>query len=229
MSGEWIKVETCLPGKAEIIRLARLLSMKRDEAIGASVRFWIWADTNTVDGVVDGVASTDVDAVLSCPGLCRALESVGWLEIDNKNERITIPRFLRHNGESAKKRALKNERQARWRDGNVDGAASTEASPEKRREEKNKTTPLPPSGAFLKFWASWPSTERKESKGKCWEAWRKRDFDLEAERILAHVESLKSSERWRGGYIPAPLVYLNQRRWEGAEAPRPEEKRVAMP
>lgn len=140
MAVGWIKVETCTPGKAEIIRLARLLSMKHDEALGVVVRFWVWADSNTVDGVVDGVASTDVDAVLSCPGLCRGLEAVGWLIIDTEKERITIPKFERHNGESAKKRALSNERQARWRAGNVD--AHVDATPptreEKRREEKKK-------------------------------------------------------------------------------------------
>ena len=136
MSVGWIKVETCTPGKAEIIRLARLLSMKHDEALGAVVRFWVWADSNTVDGVVDGVSPTDVDAVLSCPGLCRGLESVGWLVIDGVKERITIPKFERHNGESAKKRALSNERQARWRAGLVDAEAPTRE--EKRREEKKK-------------------------------------------------------------------------------------------
>jgi DNA replication protein DnaT len=134
----WIKVETCTSGKAEIIRLARLLSMKHDEALGVVIRFWVWADSNTVDGVVDGVASTDVDAVLSCPGLCRGLEAVGWLIIDKEKERITIPKFSRHNGESAKKRALSSERQARWRAGNVDGLvdATPPTREEKRREDK---------------------------------------------------------------------------------------------
>jgi hypothetical protein len=38
--------------------------------------------------------------------------------------------------------------------------------------------------------------------------------------ILAHVESLKLSQSWRkngGEFVPAPLVYLNNKRWEGAE------------
>lgn len=138
MAGDWIKVEACTPGKAEVIRLSRLLSMKHDEALGVVVRFWVWADTNTVDGVVDGVASTDVDAVLSCPGLCAALQMVGWLEIDKEKERIKIPKFSRHNGESAKKRALTNRRQAKWRN----AIASTDASTrEEKRRVRNKTTP----------------------------------------------------------------------------------------
>lgn len=84
-------------------------------------------------------------------------------------------------------------------------------------EKRTKATDIAPSGAFLRFWASWPPNERKESRGECWKKWRKGDYDQVADQILSHVESLKSSERWRGGFIPAPLVYLNQRRWEGAE------------
>ena len=118
--------------------------MKHDEAIGAVVRFWIWADSNTVDGHVDGVAPQDVDAVLSCPGLCRALESVGWLVIHKDQERIVIPKFERHNGESAKKRALKSERQARWRDGRVDAVVDADASLDKRRVDIKETRAAPP-------------------------------------------------------------------------------------
>jgi hypothetical protein len=142
VAGDWIKVETCTAGKAEIIRLARILSMSHREALGAVVQFWSWADSNTVDGLVDGVALQDVDAVLSCPGLCAALEMVGWLQVDKEKERIRIPKFARHNGESAKKRALTNRRQAKWRNAVVDGDASTKASTrEEKRRVKNKTAP----------------------------------------------------------------------------------------
>lgn len=78
-------------------------------------------------------------------------------------------------------------------------------------------TPPPPSGAFLKFWTAWPRGERKRAQGRCWEIWLKKDFDLASELILAHVEALKKSDGWRKGFVPAPLVYLNQRQWEGAE------------
>ena len=47
--------------------------------------------------------------------------------------------------------------------------------------------------------------------------------------ILAHVESLKVSTGWQkngGEFIPAPLVYLNQRRWEGAEASNDASDRI---
>jgi hypothetical protein len=46
---------------------------------------------------------------------------------------------------------------------------------------------------------------------------------------MAHVEALKASGDWQRGYVPAPLVYLNQRRWEGAEMTDERELKVAMP
>ena len=95
--------------------------------------------------------------------------------------------------------------------------------------DKNNKTPPPPSGAFLRFWGSWPKGERKRSQGKCWELWRRKDFDQVADAVLAHVEQLKTSDGWRKGFVPAPLVYLNQRQWEGAELADREETKVAMP
>lgn len=76
-----------------------------------------------------------------------------------------------------------------------------------------------PAG-FTDFWKAWPITDRKQAKGKCLDAWKKASAERDAAVILAHVESLKLSAGWTkqgGEFIPAPLVYLNQRRWEGAE------------
>lgn len=73
---------------------------------------------------------------------------------------------------------------------------------------------------FAEFWKTWPSNDRKQAKGKCLEAWKKAHAERDAALIVAHVESLKTSASWRdkgGQFIPAPLVYLNNRRWEGAE------------
>ena len=58
----------------------------------------------------------------------------------------------------------------------------------------------------------------------------RKDFDLQADAIMAHVESLKGSDGWKRGFVPAPLVYLNQRRWEGADvgSAAAAEKRMVM-
>lgn len=104
-----------------------------------------------------------------------------------------------------------------------------EFRPEERRDRED--TASTPSGAFLRFWGAWPSSSRKQSRGQCWERWRKQDFDQIADQIIAHVDGMKQSMDWRkdsGAFIPAPLVYLNQKRWEGAEAVQAPEKRLAV-
>jgi hypothetical protein len=86
---------------------------------------------------------------------------------------------------------------------------------EKSREEEKET----PAG-FARFWSVWPKSPRKEAKGKCLEAWRKAGAESRADLIVAHIERLKRSTSWTkdaGQFIPAPLVYLNNRRWEGAD------------
>jgi len=95
-------------------------------------------------------------------------------------------------------------------------------------EEKRTTTTesIAPTGAFLRFWTAWPKSHRKQAQGKCWSVWRRNDLDQEAPAILAHVEALKASVDWikdGGKFVPAPLVYLNQRRWEGADMPQPDD------
>ena len=91
------------------------------------------------------------------------------------------------------------------------------------------TPPLPPKGeepapafskGFLEFWEAWPRSERKQAKGQCYKSWKKAKTESHAAEIIKHVEACKESAGWSkdgGQYIPAPLVYLNQRRWEGAE------------
>ena len=85
-------------------------------------------------------------------------------------------------------------------------------------ETVTKTADKPLEG-FDKFWTQYPNTDRKQAKGKCLDVWRKAGAELEAEVILTHIDRLKKSNDWtknNGEYIPAPLVYLNQKRWQGS-------------
>lgn len=74
-----------------------------------------------------------------------------------------------------------------------------------------------PSG-FANFWEAWPDNDRKQARGQCLKAWKKASAERDAALILAHVSTLKNGawQRDSGQFVPAPLVYLNQRRWEGA-------------
>lgn len=159
----WIKVDHTTPHKPEVLRLARILGVGLDDALGKVVRFWIWLDQISVDGVVDALVDADVDAVVSHIGFARALQSVGWLVIDEDGGVVSVPNFDRHNGESAKKRGEKALRQARWRksvdadvgarvDALVDAPASRKAPPEK---EKSKSKRKSKAAAAADIYPSW--------------------------------------------------------------------------
>jgi hypothetical protein len=134
MAGDWIKVEKVSSHKPEVLKIARMLGVSRQHAFGLLVEFWSWLDSNCVDGVVDGVVDADVDALMSCDGLSSLLTLVGWVQFDVDPMRMRVLNFDRHNGESSKNRALKSERQAKWRAKSVD--AHVDATPSTREEKR---------------------------------------------------------------------------------------------
>lgn len=75
---------------------------------------------------------------------------------------------------------------------------------------------------FEDFWLAWPKSIRKGAKSSCKAKWEKLKLDLQGDQIVKHVEWMKTTDQWKknnGEFIPAPLVYLNQMRWDGAEIP----------
>jgi len=75
---------------------------------------------------------------------------------------------------------------------------------------------------FDNFWAAWPKSTRKGAKAACLKVWIKNYNETQTDQIIKHVEWMKTTDDWRknqGAFIPAPLVYLNQQRWDGAEVP----------
>lgn len=104
-------------------------------------------------------------------------------------------------------------------------ANSGKSRPEVKRSEENLSPAL---AGFDEFWRLWPAGPRKASRTKCLALWVKRNFEGRSTQIVEHVEAMKASEQWRKGFIPAPLVYLQQERWEGAEVEVNEEKRMVM-
>ena len=79
---------------------------------------------------------------------------------------------------------------------------------------------------FNEFWSSWPTSKRKVAKSTCETKWLKLRLDNVADQILSHVNSIKGSEQWTTGYEPAPLTYINQRRWEDGVAEQTFSRRV---
>jgi uncharacterized protein YdaU (DUF1376 family) len=89
----------------------------------------------------------------------------------------------------------------------------TESEPNHNPKKiKNKNISM--SSRFDEFWATWPSSKRKVGKAAVQIKWAKAKLDEVADLIIDHVNDIKNSEQWLGGFEPAPMTYINQRRWE---------------
>jgi hypothetical protein len=85
---------------------------------------------------------------------------------------------------------------------------------------------------FERFWKAWPASTRKGAKSECRKKWDKHYCETQTDQIIKHIEWLKTTEQWlkgNGAFIPAPLVYLNQQRWDGAEVPEMKPKPTIDP
>jgi len=75
---------------------------------------------------------------------------------------------------------------------------------------------------FEEFWAVYPRCIRKGEKAACKKKWTESYYFSQKHIILKHVQWMATTSQWlrdNGAFIPAPKVYLNQQRWDGAELP----------
>ncbi|HBR6693688.1 DNA replication domain protein [Klebsiella pneumoniae] len=173
MASSWIKVEVITPDKPEIFQIAEILNIDPDAVLGKLVRIWAWADQQTVDGNAGSVTKGVLDRIAFITGFADALIAVGWLAYDGN--KLILPNFERHNGESSKKRALTNRRVAAHRKNEtqkVTLAALQKALPEEEEEEeeevKDKIPPNPQRGREPK--KSYPYPDQLNAEA--WDEWK---------------------------------------------------------
>lgn len=78
---------------------------------------------------------------------------------------------------------------------------------------------------FEDWWKAWPANtqggyQRKGGKSLCLKRWVKGLYWTQAETIIAHTQWMAKTSDWlkdRGAFVPMPITYLNQQRWDGAE------------
>lgn len=143
MAGEWLKLEACTPEKSEVLAItARMGWDDADLTVGKLFRIWRWFDQQTTDGNACGVTTALLDRIVGVTGFCEAVHSVGWLCITETG--ISLPNFDRHNGNTAKSRALTAKRVANHKanaKGNAQGNAETVSSALPREEKKREEIP----------------------------------------------------------------------------------------
>lgn len=96
---------------------------------------------------------------------------------------------------------------------------TTEDEPEGKSGRKPaspdwKTAKTPLEIGFCKFWDAFPNV-RKRAKPACWRKWQViRPDAAMLDQMLRAIEAGKRSSDWKRGYVPMPLTWLNQGRWE---------------
>lgn len=127
MAVEWIKWVKGLTSKREVAVIAAVLKLDRFSVAGRLMAFWEWCDENIKDeevirdcGSAVTVLSPSrsdneslIDSIAGIQGFALAMERVGWLRF--MDDGIEVPNFGRHNGETAKSRAMKTLAQKRRR------------------------------------------------------------------------------------------------------------------
>jgi hypothetical protein len=219
------------------------LRVTRYVTVTALLRFWGYANEHAKGDAIAGIWPEDVDEVTGVPGFAEAIEAAGWVVFDRKSGGLSMPNFEEHNTSSSERSNAGAERQKRYRERKKQQAenpsvdtvtrdvtrdVTLQEREEKRREEVKPLRVVTDTGAFGQFWEQWPSSPRKVAKSKCAEVWKRRGLDAVADQIVAHLSATKGTEQWQRGYEPAPLTYLNQRRWEDGAGPSADKFAGAM-
>jgi len=105
-------------------------------------------------------------------------------------------------------------RQVGKRGGRPKKTESVTKSEPKANPKKIQIQNINTSSKFDEFWSAWPQSKRKVAKAAVFSKWKKLGLDDVADSIISSVNALKATEQWTTGYEPAPLTYINQRRWE---------------
>jgi hypothetical protein len=148
MAGDWIKFETSTLDKPEIWQLADKLDRTPEAIVGHLLRFWSWANRQSRDGNALVTDLSIIDRVGNLTGLGEAMLSTGWLVKDpGQVTRYSIPNWERHNGKSAKDRALTRDRVQAHRAKNGNGPVTETKQGSVTREEKRRENPPNPPQA----------------------------------------------------------------------------------
>lgn len=107
MADDWIKIRIDLCDDPNVYILSDTLSIDVPTCVGHLCLFWGWMDRHTPDGKALKLTESVIDRRVGLPGFAHAMRKVGWLE--GENMALTIPKFDRHNGNSAKARTLEAE------------------------------------------------------------------------------------------------------------------------
>jgi hypothetical protein len=216
LAGDWIKMRSNLWDHPKVVRIVSAICPQsvrdlsaRCRIIGALFRTWALADAHTEDGILDGYDADALDSAVGIEGWSANLQHVGWLIIEP--QRLILPGFTDHGGQTAKRRAEDAARKGRVRKASAKSPQPSGQNAEQRREEKRREeieeTPLPPAldaTDFKEAWLAWES-HRKEIK-----------HPLKPTMVRAQLNMLAEMGRARA---IACIQHTIQKGWQGLREP----------
>lgn len=145
MAGDWIKMRMDLRDDPAVVQIATDTKLDTFGVIGRLHAVWEWANRHTETGIVTGIQATYIDYLASRKGFAEAMSRAGWLEISQSG--VSFPKFTRHNGDSAKKRATNAvaKKVSRIRHKNVIESNDKAVTREEKRREETEKNQFPPT------------------------------------------------------------------------------------
>ena len=113
MRGYWIPWEVGLEKKREIIVISRHMGVSVLEAASMCMMVWVWAQGESVDGLIPNLTIDDVSLAVGIQGIGKAMAAAGW--IVESEGCIQFPNWERFNGRPAKARLIDAERKRKER------------------------------------------------------------------------------------------------------------------
>ena len=155
----WIKWNKGLTRRSEVLQIAAAVKQDRRRVACACMELWEWADDETANGFLVGCSEAFVDELVGIRGFMAAYIAAGWAMVSAGGGGIQLANWDRHNGATAKRRAMDGDRKDKMRTNvrnesgqNADtkrtgvriasGQNADQIRSEKRREEQQQVFPL---------------------------------------------------------------------------------------
>lgn len=208
MAGDWIKMRFGLQDDPAVIGIAAMTGLDEYAVVGRLHKLWSWADQQSRDGHAPNVTEVWVDRHVGRDGFALAMAKEGWLLIGKDG--VSIPNFDRHNGKSAKKRALAADRKATQRSGQKSRSEGDKnVTREEKRRINNPPTPfVPPEWVPIETWNSFEAMRKGLKNAK---------FGDQAKRlIVTELDKLRKA----GHSVRAVLEQSIRNEWKDVYAPK---------
>lgn len=231
-------------------RVLQMSSKRGDDAARVATRRRLAAETHAIDGGCVYCGSTEdltLDRMLplrlggtddpdNLASACRGCSSAKRNRTPEAAKLTFVNKGAADRWRRYKENQQLSENVAATRSESRSVAASPTPEPIKYISEKTSSSPHPVSrsrstgaAGFAAFWDAWPAGERKQDKRKCAALWKRRALDAQLDAILSDIAVKRRTQKWRSGYIEAPLVYLRGERWADGVTPCGEGVDAVLP